>query len=86
MNWLAAMLIGATLALVYCAGLWVAIGRTVGHSHPIMWFGVGSVARLALVTAAFYGLTMLGAEVALWALVGFAVMRSGLTYWIGRPR
>ncbi|HUY89868.1 MAG TPA: ATP synthase subunit I [Pirellulales bacterium] len=86
MNWLAAMLIGATVALAYCASLWLAIGRTVGRSHPIVWFGFGSAARLVLVTAAFYGLTILGAEVALWALVGFAAARSGLTYWVGRPR
>lgn len=86
MSRLAAMLCGGTVALAYCAMLWVAIGRTVGRAHPIAWFGLGCAARLALVAAAFYGLAMLGAEAALWGLAGFAATRSGLTFWAGRPR
>ena len=86
MMWLAAFLMGATVACLYCAGLWVAIDRAVGRAHPVAWLGLASVARLGLVSAVFYGLTMLGADVALWALLGFGAARSGLAYWIGRPR
>lgn len=85
MMWLAALLMGATAACLYCASLWVSVDRAVGGSHPVAWLGIASMARLGLVSAVFYGLTMLGADVAIWALLGFAVARSGLTYWIGRP-
>jgi F1F0 ATPase subunit 2 len=86
MMWLAALLMGAMVACLYCASLWVAVDRAVGGSHPVAWLGIASVARLGLVSAIFYGLTTLGADVAIWALLGFAAARSGLTYWIGRPR
>lgn len=85
MTWIAAILAGAAIALVYCAALWLTIDRAAGSVHPLTWFGLTSMGRLGLVGAAFYGLALLGPEMALGALVGFAAMRSGVSYWAGRP-
>ncbi len=85
MIWIAAILAGAAIALVYCAALWLTIDRAVGSAHPLAWFGLTSMGRLGLVGAAFYGLALLGPEMALAALIGFAAMRSGISYWAGRP-
>jgi F1F0 ATPase subunit 2 len=86
MIWLAALLMGATVACLYCASLWIAVDRAVGGSHPIAWLGIAAVARLGVIGAIFFALTLLGADVALWALLGFAAARSSATYCIGRPR
>lgn len=86
MTWFGAILTGAAAACVYCASLRAAIDRAVGSAHPVVWLGATSAARLGLVGGVFFALTMLGAEAALWGLVGFATTRSGLTYWFGRPR
>lgn len=86
MIWLAALLIGAAVACLYCASLWLAVDRAVRGSHPIAWLGIASIARLGVIGAIFFALTLLGADVALCALFGFAATRSAATYWIGRPR
>lgn len=85
MIWIEASLAGAAIALAYCASLWFAVGRAAGSTHSLAWYGLTSLARIALVGAAFYALALLGPEVALCALIGFGVARSGVVYWLGRP-
>ena len=86
MNWFAAILTGAVAAWLYCASLRAAIDRAIRSAHPVVWIGATSAARLGLIGGVFFALTMLGAEAAVWGLVGFAAARSGITYWVGRPR
>jgi len=85
MPWIAAILAGVAISLVYCAALWLTIDLAVGSAHSFAWFGLTSLGRLGLVGAAFYGLALLGPEIALSALLGFAATRSGISYWAGRP-
>jgi F1F0 ATPase subunit 2 len=83
MTWIAAILAGAAIALVYCAALWLTIDFAASSAHPLAWFGITSMGRLGLVCAAFYGLALLGPEMALAALFGFAATRTGVSYWAG---
>jgi F1F0 ATPase subunit 2 len=83
MMWLAAILAGGAIGAIYCASLWFAVSRAVGLAHPAIWLGFTSLARLGLVGSLFSGLAILGPEIALWALLGFAATRGAVAYWAG---
>ncbi|HVX12777.1 MAG TPA: hypothetical protein VHC22_16465 [Pirellulales bacterium] len=99
MMWIAASSGGVAIAFFHCASLWLAIARgtregavrtTLGRAavpfdtgNALRWFALASLARLAFVGALFCVLVQLGAQVALWGLVGFALAHTASVYAIG---
>ena len=80
------LLVGAAIGWLYCASLWLTIGLSARRTQPLVWFGVGTLLRLAVVGFAFFALTRFGPRIALAALVGFAAVRGGIIYWMRVPR
>ena len=84
MTWLFAIVAGGAVAIVYCAALRIAIHRTMSSTTAsLSWFFMTSLARVAIVVGTIFGLVVLGADVALCALVGFTVARGVFVGWVG---
>ncbi|HWB14373.1 MAG TPA: ATP synthase subunit I [Pirellulales bacterium] len=86
MTWFPASLVGAAIACLYCAGLWLAIGLASRRAQPLLWFGLGSLLRLAVVGSIFLALARSGPETALAALAGFAAARGSIAYRMRIPQ
>ena len=86
MIWFAALMVGATMALVYCACLsrtaYYVVSTTSGGRISWLTLGLGSLVRLTVLVLTFVALIQLGADVALLALIGFSLTRSGVACYI----
>ena len=54
LHWIAALLAGAALGVVFFGGLWWTVQRGAASSTPARWFLISFVLRTGLVLAGFY--------------------------------
>ncbi len=73
-------MLGAGLVLggAFFGSLWWTVRHGLTAPNPVLWFGLGALARMALLLAAFYCISRLGWPSVLACLGGVFIARTAL--------
>ncbi len=76
--WVSGLLLGA----IFFGGLWWTIGKGVSSPQPALWFLGSLLLRMSIALAGFYFVAGANWERLLACLVGFAMARLSVMWWV----
>ncbi len=82
-RWIAALVTGGGLGLLYFGGLWLTVRHAVQGPKSAAWFALSSLTRLGAIALVLAALIRDGAALAVPALVGLWLARSFLIHYLG---
>ena len=75
----AAFVIGAFLGALFFGGLWWTVQRGLAAANPALWFGVSTLARMAMTVSGLYYVARAGWPSLVASLCGLLIARVAIT-------
>jgi F1F0 ATPase subunit 2 len=76
-----ALAAGMVLGAVFFGGLWWTVSRILTARAPALWFGLSTLARMAIVVCGLYCFARLGLPSLIACLCGLLAARSAVTHF-----